>query len=475
MVSGVAPDDVWLGTQHYDGTAFTDHVSELGFVHDVLPTGPGEAWVLGLLAQPDGTISTAGTVVLRTDGTRCNQVGQALDYGFWGGSLLKVNGEVWAQNGALAFRYDGTAWVEVPGARNLGQWQSPEGTTVDDDGVVLHDGFGFRTVPAHTGCQEAFGVSDGEAFCVGEQGQVFHFDGGHWSPAPPDRFGTTLTAGDWGRVPPALWAGGAKLAWGSGPRHVLAVRTTASSDPTAAPTDVLELYDGERWTVLERGQFTDITGSGAGDVWIVGQPLLHHDGASTKVVELPAELGDVLLTAAHSFGPRAAWFVGARASDSASLLLHYDGGWTIEVAESATGEDGVTLLGLGGPSEDALRLLAERSPFAKSAKTGLLYERDEDGAWRSRELWSSFGFHAFDADGERAWITDDLGVHELSSTLLASGSTLSAAPDADIGWNQQRLLPAWEAQLWVGRFDVWLTTPEQAMRRPLQGAALGAR
>jgi len=174
-------------------------------------------------------------------------------------AAARSNGQLWVVSGALAFRYSGSGFEEVVGMNEAALWQIPEARTEYEGGLAIYDGRdGFVTVPVETGCPKSMARADpDDAWCFGGSGQLFHSTGERddWERVAADAFGEVLGANDFGRVPPALWAGGARLAWGDAPEHVLRVCEADRGSAVTAPLEVLERYDGESWGELARGFF----------------------------------------------------------------------------------------------------------------------------------------------------------------------------------------------------------------------------
>jgi hypothetical protein len=151
----------------------------------------------------------------------------------------------------------------------------------------------------------------------------------------PDPHGTGGSGG--GDAGPPAWQvvlddktlGGAVLSvWGTGPDDVYAVGGPLGNSGFDA---IAVHYDGAKWTKLSPGgadSFWWVAGSGAKDVWMVGEKgrITHYDGAS--FVESPR------LTTATIWGVWAAsasdaWAVGGTPEGGTSapndVVLHWDG------------------------------------------------------------------------------------------------------------------------------------------------------
>jgi hypothetical protein len=459
-LSGSGPDDVWVGTQHYDNSGWTDLPHDLVVQSDLLVLGRDDVWVVGL-AQTfpgSGSADPSGAVVKHYDGHGWQQVGPKLGDGYYGGSLQRVRGELWVQSGDRAWHYTGSEFVAG---------EPPAPTADEPGGIAMYDGRDdFLTAAAETQCAVAWRADANAAWCFGNRGQLWHFDGSDWSPARKDRFGATLGPADWGRVPPRLWAGNAELAWGSGPEHVFRVRPDGGTEPYAS--DVLELYDGQRWNELARGGFRDISGSSADNVWFVESGLLHHDGKSLERVMLPAELGELVVHAVHTFGPRATWVVAQRSADRASLLLRYDGEWSIAKMEWSDGqgaaERGITLLDVVGSADDDLWLFAVQGLDLKVPVRTVLDHYD-GRSWQRNDLWAGARLGGLEVHADRLLLRNTWG--DVLELPIASLPVDAESKMPAIATPPNLTFSGMAQTLWVGATDLWLTNSAQAMRRPL--------
>jgi hypothetical protein len=358
-----------------------------------------------------------------------------------------VAGEVWIDAGANAYRLDGTQWHELPGPYGLDGCRVAAESGARTETLSLFDGEQISAVPADTECVAARRTGADEVFCFSREGELFRFDRSSWRRAPQDVFGTTLSADQWGHVPPALWAGNAILAWGTGPDDVFRV----------SPVDLIavhgqrhriEHYDGERWTEIARGDYFDIAGSAADDVWMVGKPLMHWDGSALHEVSVPDELYP---SAAVSFGPKAAWFIATQYTpEPKSSVLRYDGSWSVQYTEPSSDafED------IAGRSADDLWLLAIRQPMLRQRGTGALIRYDGK-TWRAADLWQTWGFGALILGRDDLWVSDTDSIYRVPLSNLSAAD--SFVP----------MVAGTKGQLWLGPSDVWLTTAHQAMRLSL--------
>lgn len=195
--------------------------------------------------------------------------------------------------------------------------------------LALRDG---RWSPVDLGSTDSLwwvsGLSETEAFAVGERGAIYRFDG-----VKAERQSSPTTAtlfGIWGSAGNDLWAVG-------GTPH------------GGGDNDVILHFDGSLWSVVEPPSrlglaFFKVWGSSRADVFIAGQQgrLLHYDGSEWTEQVSPAR--GSLLTVAGS-GPEEVYAVGGPPVS----FLRFDGRvWSAQPLPGiASGLTGVSL-GLGG-------------------------------------------------------------------------------------------------------------------------------
>ena len=240
---------------------------------------------------------------------------------------------------------------------------------VGEGGVVLHnDGSTWKGQTSGTTAtlEDVQGSSATDVWAVGYTGSdlnaagrspvVVHFDGSGW---------TKLAAVPEGAVTPrGVWANSPTDVWIVGSRYDASLGTTSNQEGFRAH------YNGQAWTmetnpsyprniwgsaaddlyvvkssahvshyaagawaseVMTHGFCTDIWGTSATDIWVVGWDngdphMQHFDGASWAYVSPPNSEG---LWGVHASSPSDAWAVGGKAN-----VLHFDGsGWTISSSE----------------------------------------------------------------------------------------------------------------------------------------------
>jgi len=455
-VSGSGADNLWIDTQRFDGEAFED-LAPPGWtdVRDVLALDRDDVWALG------HTIEGGGTVAMHYDGERWEQRGAPLGQDFFnGGQLARVRGEIWAFVPHKAVRFDGSQWIELPGILDEGRWQLTELAAADSADVLLV-GDDFIAVPIEVSCTHAFAAGAGAAWCSSYKGHLAHFDGAGWRSVRPDRFGETLGAEQWGRVPPEIFAGNAKLAWGTGPSDVFRVRPLAPFTRRESSGDVLEHYDGTQWTPLARDEFRDLSGSGAADVWVVGRELRRYDGQRLETIELPAELGPLTPKAVLSFGPRAAFVLADRSGETAGVLLRYDGRWSVAVDSTQLG-DGFHLDDVAGRAANDVWLLASSGSSSRVPGPGALLHFD-GSSWSRTDIWTSYPFRELETDGELIWLTDMSGTYELAVDALLDAPRPIATPSSLLRLRPNELH---FARLWVTPDALWFSNAFHAILRP---------
>lgn len=469
-----SPDDAWVsdaagGTWRLDGASWRA-VEAPAPVHRIFGGPDGSLWAkAGGSASAHGGTSAAR--LLREQGGRWVEAMEPFPYCLGGDFTLAPSGQIWSAGlvcsgagtveGMEVHRFDGAGWQRV-GERIAGQawfpsfvpgtervrvraqgtfewdgagWRRVEPPAVPQmlpaDQQALWDGLDVLIVPSALGCEGAYRLDARQVFCFG-YGQIHRQVGTDWQATLADPFAATQGPERWGRVPPALWAGGHVLhAWGSGPADVYRTRLDSRSR--------LEHFDGAAWAVaLDAGvDVVDVAGAGRGEVWALTAGGLHRsDGSRFTAVPVPAELDAGELSRLLALGGGAVLVLGERA------LLRYDGGWTVlrraptswalhAVAGSGARDLWLSLRRLGRSNDAALeRFDGER--WAAVPVTGLS---------RAVELFSR---------GGETWLATAGSVQSLG------GSDAPIASDWD----------GFDAALWVGPDALWLTTARQARRLP---------
>lgn len=205
----------------------------------------------------------------------------------------------------LVLRYDGTAWtqVEVP-VEQTGTLTGVAAIAPNDVWVVGHAG-------------------DPEAGL--ERSVILHWDGELWADVDPGR------------------------ATGTGASALLGVEAVAPDDVWAVgylhSKPLTIHFDGERWTRVEsdvRGVANAIAPVTPTDVWAVGSPIQHYDGAWAAAAEVRAD-GELFGVAA--VGPSDVWAVGTRPTGESgfkTVVMRFDGRWTAVGGPPIPGSDALT-------------------------------------------------------------------------------------------------------------------------------------
>jgi hypothetical protein len=262
-------------------------------------------------------------------------------------------------------------------------------------GTIRHwDGSSWSGTKSGT-AKDLFGVwgsGPNDVWAVGAAGTILHWNGCAWSASASDLLLTTAVNDVWGSGPGDVWAVGAEIqhwdgsawsnlgwafpgttaggshgtdrndvfpqilysVWGSGPNDVWAVGSDCSGTDAGgvisidcAPDNILH-WDGADWSVGPSGTpqtFTDVWGSGPGDVWAVGVGVfiippvtVHWDGSVWSAAGTNFGANGI-----WGSGPDNVWAVGW------GDILHWNGSdWS-----AATSGAALSLFGVwgNGPSD----------------------------------------------------------------------------------------------------------------------------
>lgn len=462
--SGSGPEDVWLGTRHLEGTTWREWGPELGLTADVHALGRNDVWAVGYKSDEIGNVDRAyGCIVRHFDGQRWTQVGSPVTTDS-GCGLLQLSGQIRVISSSQTFRFDGRAWVSEDV-----DWGRPTLDFEEDPSVqeyLLPDGDGFVRVPFSSGCVKATRIDADTWFCHGEKGEIRRFTGADWAAAPQDRYGATLSADEWGTLPPAVWTGDARLAWGTGPTDVWRVRPNREIEDTFHPlAHILEHFDGRAWREHARGRMEDIAGTASDNVWFVGDQLLHWNGQTLREVPPPSDVGvgPLEFRKVLSFGPSSTVFVASIALEGSYLLHFADERWSV-LKESAE----VEFADVAGTSIDALWLLAQitEGTIEDFVTQGILYTH-RDGRWDEIALWPIMAFDELLLSGDRLWLRELAQVYSVHTDVLVGLSALSEINPALSVLHPSGGDMAYRpfTQLWVDTQNVWLSNADHAVRR----------
>ena len=181
-------------------------------------------------------------------------------------------------------------------------------------------------------------------------------------PAHSAKEDSTLPAASWHTVAEGKEVGGALLSvWGTDANHVVAVGGPRGNAPL--PSLALE-WDGHAWKRLSPGgteTYWWVGGSGADDVWMVGEQgrITHYDGSTFREYDSGTQ---ATLWGVVAFSKSDAWAVGGTPEGGTradnDVLLRWDGhAWS---RESLPGEPlGRSLFKVWGASSDELFVVGE--------------------------------------------------------------------------------------------------------------------
>ena len=173
-----------------------------------------------------------------------------------GGTVLHWKGKV---TGFEPVEVKSLAWLRGIAVNGTGGWIVGEKGTL----FAMINGTSWIATPSNTSADlnDVWITSGSDAWAVGANGTLMHWDGAAWGPYP--------ISSEAGPVPTlrAVWGAGAKDVWAVGLNGTVA------------------RYDGSVWTVTRSGELyslNDIWGSSASDVYAVGSDgtVLHFDGST---------------------------------------------------------------------------------------------------------------------------------------------------------------------------------------------------
>jgi hypothetical protein len=256
------------------------------------------------------------------------------------------DGQLFALSLNNVLRLDSSGWVQVtaigPGALCRRLWMDTTGVAVavrETGTIEMFDGANWTPLGLSFNVKDIWGSDAENVFAVGAGGNVARFNGGTWS--PPAIVGTStlnrvlgtggqvFAAGEsgtmfrfdgasWQPIPTGITDSFTSL-FALAPNHVYAGTDRG---------DIL-LYDGAGWKTVAGmpggTPVSDISGTGASDVFAVGtSTILHFDGVTWAPVRVPAALS---LTAVEASTEGVFLFGGASLDASRRLLRARS--WTV--------------------------------------------------------------------------------------------------------------------------------------------------
>jgi hypothetical protein len=226
---------------------------------------------------------------------------------------------------------DGWCWVNpLPQGNSLhAVWAAgpTDAWAVGADGTVVHwDGTTWSLSASSTAAylDAVWGTSASDVWAVGASGTIIHWDGGHWSSVPS---GTSVDLSDLsGSGPDDVWTVGS---------FDRAQPPTSSDGGFLDPRGYALHWDGKSWSTVSVGTDAYLTGvwaSAADDVWAIGSGenyvdnngypvnvVVHWDGAQWSEITRLTTSDDYSLTGVWASGPQDVRVYGAHHE------YHFDG------------------------------------------------------------------------------------------------------------------------------------------------------
>jgi hypothetical protein len=400
----------------------------------------------------------------------CVQSPQPNYTGVWGFSAT----DAWAVQGNGVSYWDGAQWKRVFGGQL--PYVNDAGVTVDND---LQP---FSAV---------WGTSDNDMWFVGsdQAGNVFHWDGQHWSSVTTVSSFIYTYQAIWGAAADDIWTGGNVLlhwdgcVWTSSDNPVLLGQQMVNSIWGSSGSDVWAVgsgslggllfhFDGGAWTSAFNplsdagaGGFSNnaslggVWGSSSTDVWAVGDDqsgatygtILHNDGTGWQSVTVPSSAFPpglpTSLSGVWGSGPGDVWAFGATATGGGgySVLLHYDGGsWAVASNPfSGADEQRQFVVGWGSSASDVWALGA----------IGTVAHYD-GGSWSN--VWDTTGNNlsgVWGAATDDVWAASNISGNNGGELLHWNGKSWASAFVTDGG-----LQPQFGSISGSGSSDVWIAS-----------------
>ncbi|MBV8760256.1 MAG: hypothetical protein JO257_23395 [Deltaproteobacteria bacterium] len=345
-----APNDVWaIGfvtanqsnavVAHYTGTQWTQWISSQTIYNAVASSGPEDTWVGGVdgeMRHWDGAAWSTSTNI------GASPTGLTALTGLLSLGPSEVIG-VSTLN--LAYRYRGQTFGVLPplgpdpfsATPNTAMWGPETDTYVTNIAgeVWTFDGRAWSlafTLPQTAGnrANDVWGSGTNNVYVAGQDGSLYHFTGGTWT---PEAIATVGIDHVWGSSSADVWAFAANTAFHKNgamwdpitiPGPVLSVSGTSATDTwivTSGVPNRLVHWDGTAWTEVDPHASTDITAVAAvspTDVHVSArQGRMEHFNGTTWTESIVPTLADVTYLAYTANDD----VVGASARD----IIHYNG------------------------------------------------------------------------------------------------------------------------------------------------------
>jgi len=277
--------------------------------------GGGSAWkeqdvpvtglsVLTVWVAGENDVWVGGTATWHFDGAAWTESAANPVVDFWGFSPT----DIWACTGSKVFRWDGTAWTEVPptaGVSMVALWRIWGSSSSDiwvanqDNSRVYHyNGTSWTVTTLQFVMADALWGSGPNDIWLSGTTDLYHYTG-------------TWMKYDGNDEPPSIYG-----IWGFGPNDVWA----------AGSFDALSHWDGTKWTAdLDAEEsYNAIWGSATDDIYAVGDNgyVAHWNGSSwseSKELDVRTSFSTV-----HGSSPTNIWATAVNLADQKALVYRYE-------------------------------------------------------------------------------------------------------------------------------------------------------
>jgi len=258
-----APDDVWIAADagrmfHYTGDWEVVNLPGSVTVVDLWSPAPGEL------------VGVGGFSVVRYDGSTWeveDLSDQNLGFNYVSAVWAAAPDDVWiVGDQSTVAHFDGVAWTRTlaAGPDNEVVWGTGAGSvyTASVFDTARYDGTTWAVIDEiSSGGSAIFGFGEDDVW-VADGDTLWHWNGGGWTEQESNGFGDIQAM--WGETPDDLWGAG--------------------------DFGAIMHYDGDAWREVDSQPigapylriFSDVHGSGSGDIWAVGNQL--GDDGNTPVI-----------------------------------------------------------------------------------------------------------------------------------------------------------------------------------------------
>ncbi len=287
-VGGASASRVWAVSDAsiygWDGFAWSPFTAPgaTGRLLAVWSDSSGNAWIVGEGGSTFRWDGTAWTNVPSGTFTTLRSVWGRTSALVWavgdGGTILRWTGSAWSGGASGVTTNLNAIWGDITG---VDVW------AVGDAGVILRwSGSGWNRVDSGTtaNLRSIQGASPSELWVAGDDGTILRWNGSAWSQVPSGTandlhgaWGSSTSAwavGDFGTI--LRWDGATWLPYG--PRMSQASRSLWGSSPTSVWSvgdgGSVHRWNGREWNPIASGtssRLNDVWGSSGTDVWAVGE------------------------------------------------------------------------------------------------------------------------------------------------------------------------------------------------------------